>query len=474
MRVPYQQLGSRQMVENAPTIRPPTTSELLLGPRPPDRLPPRIAAEIRRHDDGSEIMVCLVQLIAISFFAAFYLLTPKAFPAGTAFEPVPLTLAAYGAFTLLRLRLATRGRLQPSLVALSVVVDVSVLMVTIWSFHLQYASTPALYLKAPTLLYVFIIIALRMLRFEPRWVLLAGAVAVLGWAGLLAYAIWSEPMSTMLTHSFKEYATSEKLLIGAEVDKIVSIVVVSLVLAIALERARRTLVRAVVEETAATELSRFFAPDIASAIVGASQRLEPGTGQAREAAVMFIDLRGFTALASHVSPQDIVALLGSYHATVLPIVHRHHGSVITYLGDGIMVTFGAVTGSDHAAADAVRAAENLVEALDAWAGDRQSATGTRLRAGIGVTAGTVVCGAIGGEGRLEYATIGDPVNRAARLQGLTKGEQVPALIATDAWMAARSQGHTPRLTHEPRRCQLAGIDAPVEVIALLPGRPTPS
>ena len=99
------------------------------------------------------------------FFAVVYAISPKAFPAGTPFEPVSWTLGIYGLFAAGRLVLAHRGRLSRGFVALSVVVDIAVLMITIWSFHLQYRAPPALYLKAPTLMYVFILIALRTSRF---------------------------------------------------------------------------------------------------------------------------------------------------------------------------------------------------------------------------------------------------------------------------------------------------------------------
>ncbi len=441
-------------------------TELLFGPRLTHRLPARVEQAIRAQDDQSEILICLVQLAAIVFFGAFYAVTPKGFGPEVTFQPIPITLAAYGAFTLLRLRLATRGSLSERFLAVSVIVDITVLMVTIWSFHLQYQQPPAVYLKAPTLLYVFIIIALRALRFDSRWVLLAGAASAIGWIILLAYVVWGKPMATMVTHNFAEYATSSKLLVGAEVDKIISIVVVSLLLALAIQRARRTLVKSVVEATAAAELSRFFAPDVAAAIVGAPQRIEPGEGVMRNATIMFIDLRGFTSLASMIEPTALVALLGDYHATVLPVVRRRNGSVITYLGDGIMITFGATKPSATSAADALRATEELLEALEAWARHGQASGLPYLKAGIGVTHGPVVCGAIGTEGRLEYATIGDPVNRAARLQGLTKSEQVPALVASGAWDEAVAQGFVPRRPFEPRTCSLAGIGEPVTVVAI--------
>src|SRR5262249_45755613 len=189
------------------------------------------------------------QVAAIVFFAAISAISPKAFPVGTPFEPVPWTLGIYSLFTAGRLVLAYRGRLSRGFVAISVVVDILVLMITIWSFHLQYRAPPALYLKAPTLIYVFILIALRTLRFEPGYVLLAGGCAALGWLTLFLYAVWGSD-GAVFTHSYVEYVTSYKVLRGAEIDKILSILVVTAILALPLVRARELLARSVAEAVA--------------------------------------------------------------------------------------------------------------------------------------------------------------------------------------------------------------------------------
>ena len=81
---------------------------------------------------------------------------------------MPLALAVYALFTAARCALACAAPAADWFLALSVVADITLLMVTIWSFHLQYQAPPAIYLKAPTLMYAFILIALRTLRFEPR------------------------------------------------------------------------------------------------------------------------------------------------------------------------------------------------------------------------------------------------------------------------------------------------------------------
>ena len=442
-------------------------SEIVLGPALLRRPPDRVIRAIRRQEENSEILVGWVQIAAIIFFAIFYSFAPKAFAPDVRFAPVPATLGAYALFTTFRLVLAYRRALQTWFLAVSVIVDIAVLMITIWSFHLQYQQPPTLYLKAPTLLYVFILIALRALRFDARWIVLAGLSAAAGWLLLLLYALKGESMSAVVTHSYLEYATSLKLLVGAEVDKIVSILMVTFVLALALVRARRLLVRSVADEAATTELSRFFAPDIAETIIDADEAIRPGVGVQRKAAAMFIDLRSFTTLASILEPSSVVAMLGEYQAVVVPIVRSRGGGVMTYLGDGIMVAFGATRDSDTCAADALAATEELIEALSLWAQRRRAEDLPGPESGIGVAWGTVTFGAIGTEGRLEYAVIGDAVNRAAKLQALTKTMNARALVTAAAWTAAIEQGFQPVHPHRRHQdCSLPGIADPIDVVAL--------
>ena len=113
---------------------------------------------------------------------------------------MPWALGAYLIFTLIRLYGSWRGRLPGWFPTLSVLIDMSLPMLVIWSFHLQYEQPPSFYLKAPTLLYVFIFIA-AALRFEARYVAIAGAAAIVGWAVLVVYAVDHQPLAMSATTS---------------------------------------------------------------------------------------------------------------------------------------------------------------------------------------------------------------------------------------------------------------------------------
>ena len=390
-------------------------------PVPPARV--RDAIDRQRHQ--SEKLIGWVQLAVVGTFAALYAASPKTFAADVMFEPVPWALAAYLAFTLLRMASSRRGPLPQWLVALSVVADMALLFGLIWSFHLQYGQPAAFYLKAPTLLYVFIFIALRALRFEARFVVLAGLAAAAGWLLLVAYAVLLDPGGDAITRDYVAYMTSAQVLLGAEFDKVVSILVVTLILAVAIVRARRLLVRSATEGAAARDLSRFFTPEIAARITGSEDRIEPGRGETREAAILQCDIRGFTALAKRLPATDVIRLLAEYERRMVPVIQKHDGSIDKFMGDGIMATFGAVVPSGTCAADALRAVDELVAAAAEWADQRRAVGDPPLAINFAVAHGTVVFGAVGDESRLEYTVIGDPVNLSTKLEKHNKAARHP-------------------------------------------------
>ena len=176
------------------------------------------------------------------------------------FEPVPWFLGIWLAVTIIRLYLAYRNRMSAPLLYLSIIIDMSLLLGMIWSFHLQYQQPPSFYLKSPTLLYVFIFIALRALRFEARYVITAGVVAAIGWAAMAVYATLASGGMEVVTRDYVYYLTSNSVLKGAELDKVITILTVTAIIAVAITRAHKLLVKAVAEGAAAHDLSRFFSP----------------------------------------------------------------------------------------------------------------------------------------------------------------------------------------------------------------------
>ena len=441
----------------------------LFGESDQSNLPERVRESIRDQQDRSEVLIGWFQLAVVLTFGALYLAAPKTFTEESAFAPVPWALAVYLVLTVIRLVWASRARLPDWSLAMSVVFDMTLLLGLIWSFHIQYDQPASFYLKAPTLLYVFIFIALRALRFEARFVILAGVVAALGWGMMILYVVMADPEDMMITRDYVSYMTSNAILLGAEFDKIISILMVTALIAVALQRAKGLLVRAVAEQTAAQELSRFFAPEIANKSKQSDQEIHAGSGEMRDAAVVNLDMRGFTRLASEAPPDVAMGLLSEYQAHVVPVIQKHGGSIDKFLGDGIMATFGAAAPSKTYAADALRALEEAIGATKEWRQRLQSVGRLCPEVNGSVATGRILFGAVGDESRLEYTVIGDAVNLSAKLEKQNKVLGVHAVCDAETYDRAVEQGYRPESDHRRVAAVLVGgVSHPVDLVVLVP------
>jgi adenylate cyclase len=158
-------------------------------------------------------------------------------------------------------------------------------------------------------------------------------------------------------------------------------------------------------------------------------------GETREAAVLFVDLVGSTAMAMRLEPQQVVAELNAFFAIVVDCVTMHGGWVNKFEGDAALCIFGAPTSHPDAAGAALSSARLLRSRLDSELPD--------VRAAIGVSAGPVVAGNVGAAERYEYTVIGDPVNEAARLTDLAKTAP-DLLLASDAALERARPGERER------------------------------
>mgnify|MGYP002833275790 CR=1 FL=1 len=387
----------------------------ILGEPVGDRLPARVRECIALQQRDSEKLIGWVQMLLVLLFGTLWAVAPKT-ATNPNFNLVPAALAFYFLFTLARLIGAYHGRLTRAFLTASVIIDISLLMILIWSFHIQYMQPASFFLKAPTLMYVFIFIALRALRFEPGYILLSGGAAAVGWGVLMLYVIHAEDGNPMITRDYVEYMTSNTILIGAEIDKIVSILLVTAVLAIAVMRAQRSLQRAIAESMAAQDLTRFVSKEVAERITLADQAIQPGDGESRTATIMFTDIEGFSTVSENMAPSELARTINDYFQAAGEVIARHGGVVLLFEGDAMLITFNAVTPSDDHAARALACAHDVQRVC----AERRFGDGVRLLTRCGINTGAVVVGAVGTAERLTFTVHGDTVNIAARLEQLNK------------------------------------------------------
>ena len=191
--------------------------------------------------------------------------------------------------------------------------------------------------------------------------------------------------------------------------------------------------RRAVAERARTNLARYFSPSIVGML---AERDEPfGAVRRQTVAVLFVDIVGFTQMAERMEPEAVVTLLRLFHDRMTAQIFAWGGTVEKYIGDAIFAVWGLPSVAEDDAANALRAADDMILALDGWNAERAAAGEQTLAIGIGLHLGPAVIGDVGSERSLSFTVIGDTVNTASRLQVLTRDFATP-LVVSDALVGA--------------------------------------
>jgi adenylate cyclase len=188
------------------------------------------------------------------------------------------------------------------------------------------------------------------------------------------------------------------------------------------------------ETLARSNFERFFAPGLAARIASSPDAVKLG-GDKRQVAVLFSDIRGFTALSETMTPDEIAQLLTEYFTEMVECVFRNGGTLDKFIGDAVMAQWGAPIGEPDDADRAMRAALEMMQALDALNANWRVAGKPELAIGIGLNIGEAFAGNIGSERRLEFTVIGDTVNTASRLCSAADGGEI--LLSEDFRRALR-------------------------------------
>jgi len=187
---------------------------------------------------------------------------------------------------------------------------------------------------------------------------------------------------------------------------------------------------AIIKQEIATRerFSRLLSPDLSEMVISGKLQVEKG-GEERVATVMFIDIRNFTLMSENINASELLQMLNDYYEMLVDIIFQNQGTVDKFIGDGMMVIWGApILQPDHPD-KAVKTALAILDAMVDYNNNREAAGKRRVEIGIGINTGNLVAGYIGSSQTMSYSVIGDTVNIASRLCSIAKINQ---LVISDA------------------------------------------
>jgi len=186
-----------------------------------------------------------------------------------------------------------------------------------------------------------------------------------------------------------------------------------------LARKRETKIRTIFQKYVPQDLIDRFCESPDSMLVGEN----------RELVILFSDIRSFTTISERMRPDDLVNSLNRYFGRMVDVIMARDGVVDKYIGDAIMAFFGAPVHRGDEPLQAVSAAIEMTEALASFNADQRASGAPEFRTGIGLNFGEVTVGNIGTDRKMDYTVIGDAVNLASRLEGLTKKYGEPLIYS---------------------------------------------
>ncbi len=201
---------------------------------------------------------------------------------------------------------------------------------------------------------------------------------------------------------------------------------------------------------------RYLSDEVVTNLLEAPEGLKLG-GERREITILTSDLRGFTSFSERLPPEEVIHVLNLYLEQMADVINQYQGTIDEFMGDGILVLFGAPTPRPDDAIRAVACACAMQLAMGAVQERLRQRGLPLLEMGIGIHTGEVVVGNIGSEKRTKYGIVGSPVNLTYRIEAYTRGGQI--FISEEAWQAA---GSSVRISSK-KQVQPKGVNQPITI-----------
>ena len=304
---------------------------------------------------------------------------------------------------------------------------------------LDFTWPNAMLYRFENFLYFFIILAGASMAYSWRTIFAIGSWTFILWTSALLIIIFFGRVDAQLGVEIKNTTSSYPSIaefldpnnpqISVRVQEIVVFLIVAGILALNGWRNNQLLIKQAGAARERENLARYFPPNIVDEL--ADQDHPFANIRSQPVAVLFADIVGFSRMAEQGNPEEVVALLREYHRLLESAVFNNKGTLDKFLGDGVMATFGSPVISALDAENAMRCAQDMVQSIDKWNAERKNGGRDTVQLSIGIHYGEVILGDIGSERRLEFATLGDTVNVAARLEEMTRSMDTQVIVSDD-------------------------------------------
>jgi adenylate cyclase len=411
---------------------------------------------LRRAEVQAELLIARLRLVVVALLVVMIAASLSLFetrPVGHV--PLLASMTAIVGFTLTSiasLTLIATGRYRPRLGWMFALLDVAVAVAALAEGGLRNELAGNDLFQLASAWTGPLVLAFNALRYRP---LIVATAAVLYVAGGLGVALWLgvSILAPAPTADHPQFAD-----LPANLVRLSLIILLGLCLTLVVHRGRGLLLRALKEERQRAILTRFLPGEVADELMRPNSHLREGISI--ECTVVFVDLRGSTALAERMSPVATADFLSRYRERIARVAAGHGGLIEKFVGDGAFIVFGAPTPNGDDSARAVTCARQLLDTIAEWNAERAPAP--PLAIVVALHTGRCFCGVVGDESRLEFTVVGDTVNVAARLEHLAKRLN-QTLIASKVTLEQAgedlSSGRWVRLGSRPLR----GHEALVEV-----------
>lgn len=393
-----------------------------------------LAAKIVAQSDiSAERLISMLRMgLAIMLFFGVTYVMSQAQTAGLEGRSVELNFLRLGAivyFTLglLNFYFSNRARFKPWMSWVFNFAEVAIVSFQLY-VDVSDPETPSLLAFAsPVLLIVALVICVQALRSQ----IYLHAVTSSLLLGLCALVLFHDPQvgaplpGAALAELQAVYSLPPTLM------RLIMLLGMALVIGTAVYKTKR-LVERVARETETAENRKRFIPNEISDAMSDGDIEALRQGQERDLAVLFVDIRGFTAMAEQISPRETAVLLSKFRLMVTDATLENAGIVDKFIGDGALLIFGLHSDLSPASNAALATGRGLLDACEAWSRARQQDGKSALDLAIGIHAGPAIIGALGDPRRLEFTALGTTVNLASRLEEVAKAHNRRLVISRAA------------------------------------------